>query len=88
MRKLEIKDADIMRISVQQEILRSDESRYDHKLHGILLVSSGTAAPKLQNYSGTVREPCNTGSIVLSKAVLQVYRRFNGGRQLPWTLSF
>jgi len=41
MRKLEIQDTDIMRISVQQEILRSDESRYDHRLHGILLVSSG-----------------------------------------------
>lgn len=41
MGKLEIQDADIMRISVQQEIVRSDESRYDCRLHGILLVSSG-----------------------------------------------
>jgi len=41
MRKLEIKEAGIMRIAVQQEIQRSEESRYDHKLHGILLVCSG-----------------------------------------------
>ena len=41
MRRLEIRDAEIMRVAVQQEILRSSESRYDHRLHGILLVCSG-----------------------------------------------
>lgn len=41
MKKLEISDADLMRIAIQQEIHRSEESRYDHRLHGILLVSSG-----------------------------------------------
>jgi len=41
MRKLEIKDQDIMRIAVQQEIVRSEVSRYDHRLHGILLVCAG-----------------------------------------------
>lgn len=41
MRKLEIRDAEIMRIAVQDEILRSDESRYDHRLHGILMVCTG-----------------------------------------------
>lgn len=41
MRKLEIKDSDIMQIAVQQEIHRSEESRYDHRLHGILLICSG-----------------------------------------------
>jgi transposase len=41
MRKLEIKDAEIMQAAVQQEILRSEEARYDHRLHGILLVCSG-----------------------------------------------
>ncbi len=41
MRKLQISDADIMQIAVQQEILRSEESRYDHRLHGVLLVSHG-----------------------------------------------
>jgi transposase len=41
MRKLRISDAEIMQIAVQQEISRSEESRYDHRLHGILLISHG-----------------------------------------------
>ncbi len=41
MRKLEVRDAEIMRIAIQQEISRSEESRYDHRLHGVLLVCSG-----------------------------------------------
>lgn len=41
MRKLQISDADIMQIAVQQEIQRSEGSRYDHRLHGVLLVSHG-----------------------------------------------
>ena len=41
MRRLEIRDADTMRIAVQQEIQRSEESRYDHRLHGLLLCCSG-----------------------------------------------
>ena len=52
MRKLEINDADIMRISVQQEILRTEESRYDHKLHGILLVSSGYSSTEVAKLFG------------------------------------
>jgi len=41
MRKLQISDQEIMRIAVQQEILRSEESRYDHRLHGVLLITHG-----------------------------------------------
>ena len=41
MKKLEIADADVMRIAIQQEIQRSDEARYDHRLHGLLLVTGG-----------------------------------------------
>lgn len=52
MRKLEIRDADIIRIAVQQEIVRSDESRYDHKLHGILLVSSGYSSNEVAKLFG------------------------------------
>lgn len=52
MRKLEIKDADIMRIAVQQEIVRSEESRYDHRLHGILLVSSGLSCYEVAELFG------------------------------------
>src|SRR6516164_2770373 len=41
MRKLEISDPEIMGVAIRQEIERNDESRYDHRLHGLLLVVSG-----------------------------------------------
>jgi len=41
MRRLEIADKEIMQIALQNEILRSEEARYDHRLHGVLLVSKG-----------------------------------------------
>lgn len=41
MRKLEIANREVMRIAIQQEIARSDESRYDHRLHGLLLITGG-----------------------------------------------
>jgi len=52
MRKLEIVDANIMSIAVQQEIARSDESRYDHRLHGVLLVSRGLSCSRVADYLG------------------------------------
>lgn len=47
MRKLQIKDAKIMQMAIQQEIIRSDESRYDHRLHGILLICAGHSCYKV-----------------------------------------
>jgi transposase len=41
MRKLQIHDNENMQIALQQEIRRSEESRYDHRLHGVLLISHG-----------------------------------------------
>lgn len=41
MRKLQIDDTGAMRIAIQQEIGRSEESRYDHRLHGLLLLAAG-----------------------------------------------
>lgn len=52
MRKLEIKDAEIMKIAVQQEIIRSEESRYDHRLHGILLVCAGKSCYEVATLLG------------------------------------
>ena len=52
MRKLQISDKEIMTIAVQQEILRSEESRYDHRLHGILLVSSGLSCYEVGDILG------------------------------------
>src|ERR1035437_7949258 len=44
MRKLEISDTEVMGIAIRQEIERNDESRYDHRLHGVLLVANGMSA--------------------------------------------
>jgi transposase len=41
MRKLQIVDAELMRMAIQQEIELSEESRYDHRQHGLLLVTAG-----------------------------------------------
>jgi transposase len=52
MRKLQVDDANIMQIAVQQEILRSEESRYDHRLHGLLLVSRGMNCYEVAEHLG------------------------------------
>jgi transposase len=55
MRKLEIADADVMRLAIQQEIARSDESRYDHRLHGLLLVTGGHSCQPVADWFGEDR---------------------------------
>ncbi|MFQ6093890.1 MAG: winged helix-turn-helix domain-containing protein [bacterium] len=52
MRKLKIEDAEIIRLAVQDEIVRSEESRYDHRLHGILLVCSGLSCRQVADLFG------------------------------------
>ena len=41
MKPLKISDAQTMVLALQDEIRRSEESRYDHRLHGVLLVAHG-----------------------------------------------
>jgi len=52
MRKLQIEDAEVMRIALQQEIARSEESRYDHRLHGLLLVTAGPSCRQVAKLLG------------------------------------
>ena len=52
MRKFEIDDAEVMRIAIQQEIQRSDESRYDHRLHGLLPVTGGQSCRQVAHLFG------------------------------------
>jgi transposase len=52
MRKLKIQDADIMKIALQQEIVRSEEARYDHRLHGVLLVCAGKSCYEVADLLG------------------------------------
>jgi transposase len=52
MRRLEISDVEVMRLALQQEIARSDDSRYDHRLHGVLLVSRGLSCYHVAEWLG------------------------------------
>ena len=44
MKKLTIHDAETVILGLQDEIRRSAEARYDHRLHGLLLVAQGMSA--------------------------------------------
>ena len=52
MRKLQVEDTDVMRLAIQQEIGRSEESRYDHRLHGLLLVAAGQSCRQVAELFG------------------------------------
>lgn len=47
MRKLEIGDAEVVQLAIREEINRSEEARYDHRLHGLLLVSTGRSCSEV-----------------------------------------
>jgi transposase len=47
MRALRIPDAATIIFGLQDEIRRSEESRYDHRLHGVLLVAQGMTCPQV-----------------------------------------
>src|SRR5579864_9421771 len=52
MRPLTIANAASMVVGLQQEIQRSEESRYDHRLHGVLLVAQGMTCPEVGRLLG------------------------------------
>jgi len=52
MRTLQVADAEIMQVALQEEILRSAEARYDHRLHGVLLVSRGLTCYEVAEHLG------------------------------------
>jgi transposase len=56
MHKLQIADPEVVRLAILQEIARSEESRYQHRLHGLLLVIAGKScreAGRLLGEEGT-----------------------------------
>src|ERR1700704_5642925 len=62
MRPLMISDATSV-LGLQQEIQRSEESRYDHRLHGVLLVAQGMTCPDVARLLGDApRSVENLGS--------------------------
>lgn len=46
MKALTISDAATMVLALQDEIRRSQEARYDHRLHAVLLVAQGVTCPE------------------------------------------
>lgn len=60
MRSLTITDAKTIVLGLQDEIRRNDEARYDHRLHGVLLVAQGMSCPEAGRFLGdgaqTVRD--------------------------------
>ena len=55
MRPLSIADAANIVLGLQDEIRRSEESRYDHRLHGVLLVAQGMTCPEVARLLGDSR---------------------------------
>jgi transposase len=52
MKPLTITDATVIALGLQDEIRRSKESRYDHRLHGVLLVAQGMSCPEVSRLLG------------------------------------
>jgi len=55
MRALAIADSAEIVLGLQDEIRRSEESRYDHRLHGVLLVAQGLTCPEVAALLGDSR---------------------------------
>lgn len=52
MKPLTISDRENMIMVLQDEIRRNDASRYDHRLHGVLLVAQGMTCPQVAECLG------------------------------------
>jgi transposase len=52
MRSLKIQNPEMVLEALQDEIRRSEESRYDHRLHSVLLVSRGLSPPEAADWLG------------------------------------
>jgi transposase len=52
MKALTVSEAEKMIFALQDEIRRSDSARYDHRLHGVLLVAQGMACPEVGRLLG------------------------------------
>lgn len=52
MKPLAIAGAESIILGLQDEIRRSEEARYDHRLHGVLLVAEGLTCPEVARLLG------------------------------------
>ena len=52
MKQLTISRPEVIVLGIQDEIRRSPESRYDHRLHGVLLIAQGMSCRHVANLLG------------------------------------
>ena len=52
MKRLTISEPEVMILAIQDEMRRSPEARYDHRLHGILLVAQGMSCRRVGHLLG------------------------------------
>jgi len=52
MKPLTVADSETIILGLQDEIRRNEESRYDHRLHGLLLVAHGMTCPEVAALMG------------------------------------
>ena len=52
MKRVHITEPEIVILALQDEIRRSDESRYDHRLHGVLMVARGLSCTEVATLLG------------------------------------
>jgi len=52
MKRVHIADAEIVILALQDEIRRTEESRYDHRLHGVLMVAQGLSCTEVGRLLG------------------------------------
>jgi hypothetical protein len=61
MKPLTIADCPAIILGLQGEIRRSEESRYDHRLHGVLLAAQGMTCPEVAHLLGDGAMPAVGG---------------------------
>jgi len=52
MRKLEISNAEMVQLAIQQEIMKNKASRYNHRLHGLLMICKGFSCYEVAEIMG------------------------------------
>ena len=60
MKALTLADAATLVLGLQEEIRRSADARYDHRLHGLLLVAQGMTCPEVARLLGAAPRTVET----------------------------
>ena len=78
MRPLRIAEGDSIILGLQDEIRRSQDSRYDHRLHGVLLVAQGMTCPEVARLLGAAPRSVEYWVHRFQRRVWQVCARESG----------